>query len=105
MRPRARRTARRDATQIAEGAMADLKSEFEAAAAASKTLSTRPDNDTMLKLYALFKQATSGDVTGDRPGGFDFVGAAKYDAWAKVKGTAKDAAMRSYIDLVNSLEG
>jgi acyl-CoA-binding protein len=103
MRPRPRNPARR--VTMGEGAMADLQSEFEAAAAASKTLPKRPDNDTMLKLYALFKQATGGDVTGDRPGGFDFVGAAKYDAWAKMKGTAKDVAMRSYIDLVNSLKG
>lgn len=85
--------------------MSDLKAEFDAAAAASKTLPKRPDNDTLLKLYALFKQATGGDVTGARPGGFDFVNAAKYDAWAKLKGTSTEDAMRTYVALVNSLEG
>ena len=85
--------------------MSDLQDQFEAAAAASKSLPKRPDNDTMLKLYALFKQATSGDATGSRPGGFDFVGQAKYDAWAKITGTSTETAMRGYVDLVNSLKG
>jgi acyl-CoA-binding protein len=85
--------------------MSDLKAEFDAAAAASKSLPKRPDNDTLLQLYALFKQATSGDVSGDRPGGFDFVGAAKYDAWAKLAGTGTEDAMRRYVALVNSLKG
>lgn len=85
--------------------MEDLKAEFDAAAAASKSLPARPDNDTLLRLYALFKQATSGDVRGDRPGGFDFVNAAKYDAWVKVKGMSVEDAMRAYVDLVNSLKG
>lgn len=84
--------------------MNDLKAEFDAAAAASKSLPKRPDNDTLLKMYALFKQATSGDVAGDRPGGFDFVNAAKYDAWAKIKGTSTEEAMRTYIALVDSLK-
>lgn len=85
--------------------MNDLKAEFDAAASASKSLPKRPDNDTLLKLYALFKQATSGDVAGDRPGGFDFVNAAKYDAWAKIKGTSTEDAMRTYVALVDSLKG
>jgi diazepam-binding inhibitor (GABA receptor modulator, acyl-CoA-binding protein) len=85
--------------------MNDLRAEFDAAASASKSLPTRPDNDTLLKLYALFKQATSGDVAGDRPGGFDFVNAAKYDAWAKVKGMSTEEAMRGYVALVNALKG
>lgn len=85
--------------------MTDLKAEFDAAAAASKSLPKRPDNDTLLKLYALFKQATSGDVSGARPGGFDFVGGAKYDAWAKLKGTSTEEAMRAYVALVDSLRG
>ena len=85
--------------------MADLQSQFDAAAAASRQLPKRPDNDTMLKLYALFKQATSGDASGPRPGGFDFVGQAKYDAWAKMTGTPAEAAMQAYVDLVNALKG
>ncbi len=85
--------------------MTDLKGEFEAAAAASKTLPKRPDNDTLLRLYALFKQATSGDVSGPRPGGFDFVGGAKHDAWAKLAGTSTEDAMRAYVALVESLKG
>ena len=85
--------------------MPDLRARFEAAAAASKQLPKRPDNDTLLKLYALYKQGSSGDVAGSRPGGFDFVGAAKYDAWAKLKGTTPDDAMQQYVALVESLKG
>jgi diazepam-binding inhibitor (GABA receptor modulating acyl-CoA-binding protein) len=82
----------------------DLKARFEAAAEASKQLSRRPDNETLLKLYAYFKQATVGDVAGKRPGMLDMVGRAKYDAWAGIKGTAADSAMQSYIDLVERLK-
>jgi acyl-CoA-binding protein len=85
--------------------VSDVQSRFEAAAAASKQLPKKPDNETLLKLYSLYKQGSLGDVTGDRPGGFDFVGAAKYDAWAKLKGLSKDQAMQQYIDLVESLKG
>ncbi|MBL8503932.1 MAG: acyl-CoA-binding protein [Rhodocyclaceae bacterium] len=85
--------------------MADLKASFEAAAAASKTLSERPDNQTLLQLYALYKQGSGGDVEGKRPGFGDMVGRAKYDAWAALKGTGRDDAMQRYIDLVNSLKG
>ena len=81
----------------------DLKARFEAAAAAVKKTKKKPDNATLLKLYAYFKQATEGDVAGDRPGGFDFVGGAKYDAWAKLKGTSRDDAMQNYIKQVEKL--
>lgn len=85
--------------------MADLQASFEAAVAASKTLGERPDNQTLLQLYALYKQATAGDAEGKRPGFGDMVGRAKYDAWAAIKGTAVADAMQRYIDLVNSLKG
>jgi len=85
--------------------MADLKKRFEKAAKDVQTLSKRPDNNTLLKLYAFHKQASMGDVTGKRPGFTDIVGRAKYDAWAKLEGTPKDAAMQSYIDLVKGLMG
>lgn len=85
--------------------MADLQASFEAAVAASKTLSERPDNSTLLQIYALYKQATAGDVEGKRPGFTDMVGRAKYDAWAAVKGVARDDAMQRYIDLIESLKG
>jgi acyl-CoA-binding protein len=85
--------------------MTDLVQQFEAAAARSKTLASRPDNDTLLRLYALYKQATAGDVSGDRPGMFDFVGGAKYDAWAALSGTPEEQAMRDYIALVDRLAG
>jgi acyl-CoA-binding protein len=84
--------------------MSDLKKQFEAAAAASRKLKERPDNDTMLKLYALFKQATVGDVDGKRPGFTDMIGRAKFDAWAAAKGKSTDDAMREYTALVNSLK-
>jgi len=85
--------------------MSDLKALFEKAAADSKNLTERPDNDTLLKLYALFKQGTSGDASGKRPGMMDFVGRAKYDAWAEIKGMAGEDAMQKYVDLVNGLQG
>lgn len=83
--------------------MADLKAAFDKAAADSKTLTKRPDNNDMLFLYAHFKQASEGDVAGNRPGMMDMVGRAKYDAWAKLKGTSKDDAMKKYTDKVNGL--
>jgi acyl-CoA-binding protein len=81
----------------------DLKSQFEAAAAAAKKTKEKPDNATLLKLYSYFKQATDGDVKGERPGGFDFVGGAKHDAWSKLKGMSKDDAMQNYIKQVAKL--
>jgi len=81
----------------------DLKAKFETAAAAAKQTKKKPDNTTLLKLYSYYKQATEGDVTGARPGGFDFVGGAKYDAWAKLKGTSKDDAMTNYVKQVDKL--
>lgn len=84
--------------------MSDLKAKFEAAVAASKTLKEKPDNQTLLQLYALYKQATEGDVTGKRPGMMDMVGRAKYDAWAKLEGTVAETAMKSYTDLVKKLK-
>ncbi len=85
--------------------MSDLNAKFETAVQEVQQLPKRPDNDTLLKIYALFKQATEGDVTGKRPGLTDFKGRAKYDAWTKIKGVAKEGAMQDYIDLVESLKG
>jgi acyl-CoA-binding protein len=84
--------------------MPELHQQFEAAAAAAKQLRKRPDNESMLLLYALYKQATSGDVSGKRPGFTDPVGRAKYDAWAKRQGLSQAEAMQGYIDLVARLE-
>ncbi|MCU0443679.1 MAG: acyl-CoA-binding protein [Microscillaceae bacterium] len=81
----------------------DLKTLFEAAAAKSKTITNRPSNDTLLQLYALYKQATEGDNNGKKPGMFDLVGQAKYDAWSKLKGKSSADAMQMYVDLVDSL--
>ena len=82
----------------------ELEREFEAATAASRTLKKAPDNDALLALYSLFKQASAGDVAGERPGVMDMVGRAKYDAWAKRKGTTRDDAMRQYVELVDTLK-
>ncbi|MBK7956159.1 MAG: acyl-CoA-binding protein [Candidatus Accumulibacter sp.] len=84
--------------------MSELQTQFDAAVAGSKSLSERPDNATMLKLYALYKQSTDGDVEGRRPGFTDLVGRAKYDAWAAIKGTGSDDAMQQYIALVEKLQ-
>lgn len=80
-----------------------LIDDFNAAVIRSKELTRRPSNEELLDLYALFKQATDGDVTGERPGGFDFKAIAKYDAWATRKGLSKDQAMQHYIELVEKL--
>jgi diazepam-binding inhibitor (GABA receptor modulator, acyl-CoA-binding protein) len=83
--------------------MADLKSRFEAAVAGSRNLTERPDNAALLKLYALYKQATTGDNQDAKPGFGDLIGRAKWDAWTAMKGTAADDAMQQYVDLVDSL--
>ena len=85
--------------------MADLKTEFEQASKDIKGLADRPDNDSLLRLYALYKQGAEGDVKGDKPGFFDFVGAAKYEAWEKLQGTPSEQAMKKYVDLVKKLVG
>jgi acyl-CoA-binding protein len=84
--------------------MATLKAKFEKAVADSKKLSERPDNSTLLKIYALYKQASDGDVEGKRPGFTDLVGRAKYDAWAEQKGKSANEAMQEYVDLIESLK-
>jgi acyl-CoA-binding protein len=81
-----------------------LDKQFEKAVADSKKLPDKPDNQTLLQIYALYKQATAGDVEGKRPGFTDLVGRAKYDAWAGQKGKAATAAMQEYIDLIESLK-
>ena len=81
-----------------------LQARFEAAQAASKALPERPDNMTLLEIYALYKQSTAGDAEGERPGFTDMVGRAKYDAWAGLKGTSKEEAMQKYIDLIADLQ-
>ena len=83
--------------------MADLKAAFEAAVANSKKLTERPDNATLLKLYALYKQGSTGDNTEKKPGFGDMVGRAKWDAWNGLKGTSSDDAMQQYVDLIESL--
>ena len=83
--------------------MSNLTANFEAAVANSKNLTERPDNATMLKLYALYKQSSVGDNADKKPGFSDMVGRAKWDAWNGLKGTASDAAKQQYIDLVDSL--
>ena len=83
--------------------MPDLKTRFEQAQQDANSLPERPDNDTLLKLYALFKQATAGDATGEPPSSFDFIRRAKFDAWNEVRGTSAEDSMRQYIELIASL--
>ena len=81
-----------------------LLEDFNTAVSQSKDLPSRPSNEDLLQLYALFKQATDGDVSGDRPGGFDFKAIAKYNAWEEKKGTSKEQAMQEYVNLVARLK-
>ena len=84
----------------------ELKEIFDQAVASSKTLSQKPDNETLLNLYSLYKQSTEGDSTDEAPSNpFDFVAKAKYNAWQEQKGKSKEAAMQEYIDMVTKLKG
>lgn len=84
----------------------DLKAKFEQAVTDSKSLSSKPSNEILLQLYSLYKQATSGDVSGEAPSNpFDFVNKAKYDAWSSLKGKSSEESMQMYVDLVNKLKG
>lgn len=84
--------------------MDDLQARFEQAAVDVQNLARKPDNDTLLRLYALYKQATQGNASGKRPGFTDFVGRAKYDAWARLRGKGREDAMDEYVDLVTRLK-
>jgi diazepam-binding inhibitor (GABA receptor modulating acyl-CoA-binding protein) len=84
--------------------MSDLTTRFNDAVAASKTLSERPDNMTLLKMYSLYKQGSQGDVTGERPGVTDFVARAKWDAWQTQAGKSREQAMEEYVALYDSLK-
>jgi len=84
--------------------MSTLNEQFEQAVADSKNLPERPDNATLLKLYALYKQGSAGDVDGKRPGFTDMVGRAKWDAWNELKGQSQDEARQAYIDLIEDLK-
>lgn len=81
----------------------ELKDQFRQASENVKKLAARPSNETLLELYALFKQASEGDVKGSRPGILDLKGRAKFDAWTKKKGVAQETAMKTYIELVEKL--
>lgn len=83
--------------------MSDLKAAFDKAMADSKNLSERPDNATLLKIYALYKQGSMGDNTEKKPGFSDMVARAKWDAWNNLKGTSQDGAMQQYVDLIAEL--
>lgn len=83
--------------------MISVEEQFAQAQQDVNGLAVRPDNEALLKLYAFYKQSTKGDAAGERPGGFDFVGRAKFDAWAELKGTGKQDAMRQYVELVKKL--
>jgi acyl-CoA-binding protein len=83
--------------------MSDLKAQFEAAVAESKNLTERPDNATLLKLYALYKQGSQGDNTEPKPGFSDMIGRAKWEAWTAIKGQSSEEAMQAYIDQIESL--
>jgi acyl-CoA-binding protein len=85
--------------------MSELETQFKTAAEAVKTLPEKPENDMLLRLYGLYKQGSEGDVTGAKPGFFDFKGVAKYEAWEKLKGTVAEKAMEDYIKLVKRLGG
>jgi acyl-CoA-binding protein len=82
-----------------------LQEQFAQAQADSKNLPERPDNMTLLKIYALYKQASQGDASGERPGFTDMVGRAKFDAWDALKGTSQEEAMRQYVELIEELKG
>jgi len=81
-----------------------LQESFESAVKSAHSLTERPSNEDLLKIYSLYKQATEGDNQEEPPGGFDFKAAAKYNAWKKLAGTSKEEAMSKYIDLIEQLK-
>ena len=81
----------------------DIENEFKSAVDRSSSIRQKPTNEELLMLYALYKQVSEGDISGDPPGGFDFKGAAKYDAWKELTGRDKNQCIKEYIELVNSL--
>ncbi len=81
-----------------------LLDDFNTAVAGSKNLTKRPSNEELLDAYALFKQATDGDVSDERPGGFDFKAIAKFDSWSGKKGISKEQAMTDYVALMKKLQ-
>lgn len=85
--------------------MDDLRQRFEQAAKDIKSLPSPPDNETLLRLYALYKQGALGDVSTPKPGAYDFIGTAKHEAWERLRGMSRDDAMRKYVDLVARLRG
>jgi diazepam-binding inhibitor (GABA receptor modulator, acyl-CoA-binding protein) len=85
--------------------MSDLNTRFEQASVDAKSLSERPDNQTLLRIYALYKQGSEGDIERDKPSMTDMVGFAKWSAWNKLKGTEQDEAKQDFIDLIESLKG
>lgn len=85
--------------------MSELEAQFKTAAEAVKTLPEKPENDMLLRLYGLYKQGSEGDVSGAKPGFFDFKGVAKYEAWEKLKGISAEKAMEDYVKLVKRLGG
>jgi len=84
--------------------MANLQEQFDNAVRESKQLPSKPDDEALLELYSYYKQATDGDVTGERPGPFDFVARAKHDAWASRRGMSQEVAMSGYIKLIAHLK-
>ncbi len=84
--------------------MATLEEQFATAQKEVQSLMERPDNDTLLELYSFYKQATEGDVGGDKPGAFDFKARAKYEAWEARKGMKREIAMKAYVRLVEHLK-
>ncbi|MFL2581831.1 MAG: acyl-CoA-binding protein [Flavobacteriales bacterium] len=82
----------------------NLHEQFKQAVIESKQLPEKPSNDILLKIYSLYKQATQGDISGEKPNGFDFINLAKYNAWESIKGKNSEEAMQEYIDLINSLK-
>jgi acyl-CoA-binding protein len=96
--------ARTNPASRAKNTMTDINAQFVQAQEDAKQLPERPGNLTLLRLYALYKQAIDGDVHGDKPGFTDIVGKYKYDAWAALKGTAPDAAKQQYVELIEALK-
>ena len=84
--------------------MSSLEEQFTAAQADVKTLAEKPDNETLLELYSFYKQATDGDIKGEKPSAFDFKGRAKYEAWEAREGMTREGAMKAYVKLVNHLK-
>lgn len=79
--------------------MSELEQKFNEMVTAVRdaTINFSPNNTQKLKLYAFYKQATQGNISGECPSVIHMVERAKWQAWNAIKNMSKEQAMESYL--------